>query len=117
MALALPAPFLICGDSAPFGDRSWGYSWRQRQPLRLSPRPLGHSALQMGRRAPRTTTDACRPRVDRLHDRYAVDAEALCKGAFGTVFKAVHKQTGDECAIKVLKKSSFTSNRQPPLPP
>ena len=52
------------------------------------------------------------PSVDRLHDRYEVDADALGKGAFGTVYHAVHKQTGDECAIKVVKKSSFTSNRQ-----
>ena len=52
------------------------------------------------------------PSVDRLHDRYDVDAEAFGKGAFGTVYQAVHKQTGDECAIKVLKKSSFSLDRQ-----
>ena len=51
------------------------------------------------------------PCIDRFNDWYDVGAKALGAGAFVKVYKAVHKETGDECTLKVLKKTSFPAWR------
>ena len=83
-------------------DRQHRYSYQSDQRLKRQPtcRRVGlQEVLQM-------------PCIDRLHDWYDFDAKALGAGAFVRVYKAVHKETGDECAVKVLKNTSFPTWRR-----
>ena len=44
-------------------------------------------------------------KTNKINDEYLL-GETLGQGAFGTVRKAVHKLTGQERAIKILKKGN-----------